>query len=48
MRTPLSGLILIPLLSGCSIFGVNTVEEADYDVLETPLAAMAKVFRESR
>ena len=33
MRTTITGLILIPLLSGCSVFGVNTVEEADYEVL---------------
>ncbi len=28
-----SGLLLFPLLSGCSIFGINSVEEASYDVL---------------
>jgi len=33
MRSSFSGLIIIPLLSGCSVFGVNTVEEASYDVL---------------
>ena len=34
MRFRLPGLILIPLLSGCSVFGVNSVEEARYDVLQ--------------
>ena len=33
MRFNFSGLILIPLLSGCSVFGVNSVEEAGYDVI---------------
>ena len=33
MRSIFSGLILIPLLSGCSVFGINSVEEAGYDVL---------------
>ena len=33
MRTTITGLILIPLLSGCSVFGVSTVEEAGYEVL---------------
>ena len=33
MRVYFSGLLLIPLLSGCSVFGVNSVEEASYDVI---------------
>jgi len=33
MRRSISSLITIPLISGCSVFGVNTVEEAGYDVL---------------
>lgn len=33
MRFNFSGLLLIPLLSGCSVFGINSVEEASYDVL---------------
>jgi len=33
MRSYFSGLILVPLLSGCSVFGINSVEEAGYDVL---------------
>ena len=33
MRFYFSSLIVIPLLSGCSVFGVNSVEEANYDVL---------------
>jgi hypothetical protein len=33
MRGSISSLITVPLISGCSVFGVNTVEEARYDVL---------------
>ena len=33
MRLSMSCLITLPLISGCSVFGVNTVEEAAYDVL---------------
>lgn len=33
MRYLISSLITIPLISGCSVFGVNTVEEARYEVL---------------
>lgn len=33
MRRSISSLITIPFISGCSVFGVNTVEEARYDVL---------------
>ena len=33
MRHSISALILIPLIAGCSVFGVNGVEEAGYDVL---------------
>jgi effector-binding domain-containing protein len=35
MRLLFIGSIIFPLLSGCSIFGVNSVEEASYDVLMT-------------
>ena len=33
MRLSISSLITLPLISGCSVFGINTVEEAAYDVL---------------
>lgn len=33
MRFYFSSLIVIPLLSGCSVFGINHVEEASYKVL---------------
>jgi hypothetical protein len=33
MRLSIASLITLPLISGCSVFGVNTVEEAAYDVL---------------
>ena len=33
MRHSISSLVTLPLISGCSVFGVNTVEEAAYDVL---------------
>ena len=33
MHANISSLLLVPLISGCSVFGVNTVEEASYDVL---------------
>jgi hypothetical protein len=35
MRNVFYGLILIPLLAGCSVFGINSVEEADYSVLKS-------------
>jgi hypothetical protein len=33
MRLLSSSLIIIPLISGCSAFGINNVEEARYDLL---------------
>ena len=33
MHRSISGLITVPLISGCSVFGINTVEEARYDLL---------------
>lgn len=33
MRASISVLTIIPLLSGCSVFGINTVEEARYELL---------------
>lgn len=33
MRYYFSGLLLISLLSGCSVFGINSVEEASYDAI---------------
>jgi hypothetical protein len=33
MRRSISFWITIPLISGCSVFGINTVEEARYDLL---------------
>ncbi len=34
MRSNFILLFIIPFLSGCSVFGINTVEEARYDVLK--------------
>ena len=34
MRHSITSLITLPLISGCSVFGINTVEEAAYDVLK--------------
>jgi len=33
MRRLISSLVILPLISGCSVFGINTVEEARYDLL---------------
>jgi hypothetical protein len=33
MRRSVSSLMIIPLISGCSVFGFSNVEEARYDVL---------------
>ncbi len=33
MRRSISSLVILPLISGCSVFGINTVEEARYDLL---------------
>jgi effector-binding domain-containing protein len=35
MRLVLIGIIVFPLLSGCSLFGINRVEEASYQVLRS-------------
>ena len=33
MRKLIIAAVLLPLFSGCSILGINSVEEARYDVL---------------
>lgn len=33
ISAPISGMIAVTLITGCSVFGVNTVEEAKYDRL---------------